>query len=79
MLDAKIVGKVIQNYRKDKDKTQEVISGLADIAREHLSLIERGHRRPTLDTFYKISLALNVKPSELMKAIEDQIDGELIE
>lgn len=70
MLDAVIVGKVIQEYREKKNLSQEVVSGLADIGRTHLSAIERGVRKPTLETFFKIADALDVRPSELMKIIE---------
>ena len=55
MLDAMIVGKVIKCYREKKGISQEVLSGLADIGRTHLSAIERGERKPTLETFYRIS------------------------
>jgi transcriptional regulator with XRE-family HTH domain len=75
MLEAKIVGKVIQCYRERKGISQEVLSGLADIGRTHLSAIERGERKPTLETFYRISLALDVRASELMRAIEDEIEN----
>ena len=73
MLDAAIVGKVIQNYREKKGLSQEVVSGFADIGRTHLSAIERGVRKPTLDTFFKISEAMNIAPSELMKLIENEL------
>ena len=73
MLDASIVGKVIQEYRESKGISQEVLSGFADIGRTHLSAIERGERRPTLDTFYKISQALEVRASDLLRAIEEKL------
>ena len=73
MLDAVIVGRVIQEYREKKGLSQEVVSGLADIGRTHLSAIERGVRKPTLETFYKLALALDIKPSELMKVIESNL------
>ena len=76
MLDAKIVGKAILRYRERKGLSQEVLSGLADIGRTHLSAIERGERKPTLETFYRICLALNIKPSELFRAIEEKIEKE---
>lgn len=72
MLDAFSVGKVIQKYRKNKGISQEVLSGLADIGRAHLSAIERGERRPTLETFYKISQALDIRASDLLRAIEEE-------
>lgn len=73
MLDPIVVGKVIQQFREKKDLSQEVVSGLADIGRTHLSAIERGIRRPTLETFFRIAEALCVKPSELLSAIEEEM------
>ena len=65
------VGAVIQACREERGLSQEVVSGLAGIGRTHLSAIERGERRPTLDTFFKIAEALDIPPSQLMKRIED--------
>ena len=67
------IGKVIKEYRESKALSQEILSGLAGIGRTHLSAIERGERKPTLDTFFKISQALEVRPSDLLRAIEDKI------
>lgn len=71
MLDARIVGKVIQRNRERNGLSQEVVSGLADIGRTHLSAIERGVRKPTLETFFKIAEAMNIEPHQLLKQIED--------
>ena len=72
-LDPKIVGQVIANFRKEKGISQEVLSGLADIGRTHLSAIERGERKPTLETLYRISTALDVKMSDIVREIEKQL------
>ena len=74
MLDALVVGKIIKKYREEKNISQEVLSGLADIGRTHLSAIERGERKPTLETFYKISQALRIRTSDLFLAIEKEIE-----
>ena len=73
-LDPKIVGEVIAKYRMKKGLTQEVLSGLSDIGRTHLSAIERGERKPTLETLYRISLALDVKMSFLVMEIEKELN-----
>lgn len=70
MLDSKIVGAVISEFRKSKGLSQEVLSGLSDIGRTHLSAIERGERKPTLETLYRICAALDVKMSEVVAEIE---------
>ena len=72
-LDAVIVGKVISIYRKKAGLSQEVLSGLADVGRSHLSAIERGERKPTLETLFRICNALNVKMSTVVEKIEDEL------
>ena len=74
MLDAKLVGQVIQRFREERKKSQELVSGLAGIGRTHLSAIERGERKPTLETFYKIGEAIGIKPSVLLAAIEQETE-----
>ena len=69
-----IVGEVIAKFRNKKGITQEVLSGLSDIGRTHLSAIERGERKPTLETLYRISCALDVNISDIIIAIEEEIN-----
>lgn len=73
MLDSKIVGEVLAEFRRRKGVSQEVLSGLSDIGRTHLSAIERGERKPTLETLYRISLALGVSMSEIIGEIEKRL------
>lgn len=73
MLDAVIVGKVMQEFREEKGLSQEVVSGLADIGRTHLSAIERGERKPTLETFFRICEAMQTRPSAVIAVIEERI------
>lgn len=72
-LDSVKVGEVIAHFRKSKKISQEVLSGLADIGRTHLSAIERGERKPTLETLYKISCALGVNMSDIVMEIEKRL------
>lgn len=72
-LDSKIVGSVIAKFRKKKGVSQEVLSGLSDIGRTHLSAIERGERKPTLETLYRICVALDVKMSDVIIEIEKKL------
>lgn len=70
MINAKLVGQVIRQCRKNAGKSQEVLSGLAGLDRTHYSKIERGLRSPNLETLFKIAHALNMDPHELMRQIE---------
>ena len=76
MLSAITVGKVLQECRSERGLSQEVVSGLADIGRTHLSAIERGVRKPTLETFFRICEAMDVSPSVVMKKLEDAMTEE---
>lgn len=73
-LSAKIVGQAIAFFRKKKGVSQEVLSGLADIGRTHLSAIERGERKPTLETLYRLCLAMDVKMSAVAAEIERRME-----
>ena len=74
MINPVSVGEIIRELRKKKGLTQEQLSGLATLDRTHYSKIERGLRSPTIDTIFKISFALDIKPHELIKIIEEKID-----
>ncbi len=76
MLNPVTVGKVLQNCREQKGMSQELVSGLAGIGRTHLSAIERGVRKPTLETFWRISEAMGVRPSVLLEAVEKAVENE---
>ena len=74
MLDAELVGRVFQRCRERKGLSQEVVSSFAEIGRTQLSAIERGQRKPTLETFFRLSEALGIKASDMMKLIEEEME-----
>lgn len=72
-LDPVKVGETVAYFRKKKGISQEVLSGLADIGRSHLSAIERGERKPTLETLYRICVALEIKMSTVIMKLEESL------
>ena len=72
--DLKIVGEVIRQQRMKKNLSQEVISGFAVIGRSHWSEIESGKHTLWLETFWRIAHALELRPSELMRLIEEETE-----
>lgn len=72
MLDPATVGKTVLYFRQKKGLSQEILSGLAGIGRSHLSAIERGERKPTLETLYRICMALDIKMSEFVIKLEEE-------
>ena len=75
MVDAALIGEILQEYRARKGMSQELLSGLAGLDRTHYSKIERGLRSPTLDTLFKIAQALEIPPHEIVRTIEARMDS----
>ena len=73
--DNNAVGVIIRNLRKSKKMSQEVLSGLAGLARSHLSMIENGEKHPNLETVWRIANTLEIPPHELVKEIEKYIEN----
>ncbi len=70
--DASMVGKTIRRIRKKRRLSQEALSGLAGIARTHLTMIEGGTKQANLDTLYRIAQALDMRLSDLIRLAEDE-------
>ena len=69
------VGKAIRDLRKEKGISQDVLSGFAGIARTHLTMIENGKKQANFETLWKIALSLDIRPSELVARIEEEIEN----
>ncbi|MGH3688371.1 MAG: helix-turn-helix domain-containing protein [Pseudonocardiaceae bacterium] len=62
------IGKRLRQIRKDRDKSQEVIAGLAGISAPTLSRIENGKQAlDSLSQIVGLAEALEIAPSELMR------------
>ena len=69
--DYAAVGIVVKRLRIKKGLSQEVVSGLAGIARTHLTMIENGTKKPNLETLWRIAQALDIATSELIRQVEE--------
>ena len=63
----------LYNLRRKKGLSQEALSGFAPIARSHLSMIETGSKQANFETIWRLAEALDMKPSELVAEIEEEI------
>lgn len=72
--DHKVTGRVIRMLRKKRKLSQEVFSGLAGIERTHLTKIETGVKNANNDTLWRIAEALDMRLSELLRMVEDEIE-----
>lgn len=75
LFDYTALGNTIRDVRRERGLSQEVLSGLAGIARTHLTMIENGTMHPTVETLCKIAQALGLRTSELLSLMEQRLDG----
>lgn len=71
--DNRAIGAAIRRLRKEKNLSQEVLSGLAGIARSHLSMIETGDKQANFETIWRLANAFGMEPHELVLLIEKEI------
>ena len=75
LYNSKAFGVVIGRLRMKKGMTQESMSGLAGIARSHLAALENGEKTVKLSTLWAIAYALDLKPSELIRLVEKEMES----
>lgn len=66
MINFRLIGQRIKNLRREKDYTQENFSEMLGISTEHLSRIETGSCRPSLNLIENISSLLGISEQNLM-------------
>ncbi len=72
--DYRVTGQIIGRLRVQREMSQEALSGLAGIARSHLAMIENGRKRANVETLWRLAAALDMRMSELMRMVEDEMD-----
>lgn len=75
LYNSKAFGVVIGRLRMKKGMTQESMSGLAGIARSHLASLENGEKTVKLSTLWAIAYALDMKPNELIRLVEKEMES----
>ena len=70
----KKAGLLIRRLRTSLGISQEILSGLAGIARSHLAMIESGSKSANVETLWRISLALGIRLSEFIRILEEEAD-----
>jgi transcriptional regulator with XRE-family HTH domain len=66
-------GRLIRNHRKLMGLSIEELANRAGIHDTHLSKVERAISAITLPKLFRVTAALNIKPSLLMKELEEDI------
>ena len=72
---AKVLGQRIRNYRTSKGWSQEKLAEISDFHPTYIGQIERGEKNATIESYEKISKALNVPLSKLFEKLGVEEDG----
>lgn len=70
----KAFGITLRKHRSLASLSQEELAHQSNLDRTYISLLERGLRRPTLNTIVVISKCLKIKPSEIVQEVEELLD-----
>lgn len=68
-MDAKKIGRRIKAAREAKKLTQEQLAELVNLSPMHMSVLERGHKPPKLETLVTIANALDVSADNLLQDV----------
>ena len=67
----KIFGVILKGLRTGKGLSQESLAYDSELDRTFISLLERGERQPSISTLFKLAKSLNIKPSVIIKTLEE--------
>lgn len=78
MLDYKLIGRRIKQARESEKLSQIDMAGLIDVSITHISLVENGRKKVSLDMIAKIADALGVTIDELVGGNKNTADSEYL-
>ena len=73
-LDPKAVGQTLSEVRIEMGFSQGELEKATGICSTHISKMERGERKPTLETLYRICRGMDVPMSYMLESLEHKID-----
>jgi len=63
---------VLRRFRQEAGLTQEQVAERMDVSVGFFGMMEVGRRWPNIDMLFRIARALDVRPGELINALEEE-------
>ena len=67
------LARIVKQKRKQHKKSISRLSNEIELSKSIWSELEKGHKDIQISTFWRIAEALDMKPSQLLKEVEDGI------
>lgn len=71
----KAIPLVLKKHRKAAGLSQEQLALESGLDRTYISFLERGLRKPTIHTLFRLCSALSVQPSVFIQEVEKTIEN----
>ncbi|WP_249366575.1 helix-turn-helix domain-containing protein [Neobacillus rhizophilus] len=68
------IGGILRRRRKAKGLSQEKLAFESGLDRSYIGDLERNEKSPSLDTVFKISKVLEIKPDEFVKEVRETLE-----
>lgn len=66
-------GEVIRDLRKANQISQEKLAEVSNLDRSFISLLECGHKQPSLITIFQLANAFNISASNMLSLVEEKM------
>ena len=66
-------GGVLRELRGRRGLSQEDLGFDSGYHRTYISLLERGHRTPSLEAIFELARALGVEPVEIVRLVQERV------
>lgn len=73
----KAVGEVLRDLRDRNGLSQQELATETGLGRTYISLLERGLRRPSLETVFRLAHVLGTPPGEFVQAVDRKLQPRL--
>lgn len=67
-----LFGPILRRLRLEKALSQEELAARLDVSPSYVSRMESDIKKPSLEMIFRLASSLEMKPHELIKAIEDR-------
>lgn len=66
-------GEVIRDLRKANQISQERLAEVSTLDRSFISMLECGHKQPSLITIFQLAKSFNISASNILSLVEEKI------